>query len=561
METSSPPPGSRRQRGASLRSAAAASAIAANHQQVEETLQTSEAQFRSLVEKTPQGILVHRDHQPLFANQACAALFGYATPEEILRLPTVFSLMAPESHAQLRAYYSACLRGAFALTHYACQGLHRDGQRFWLDLQTTLIPWGPAPALLTTLLDSTTQQQAETMREQLAAIVDSSDDAIIGKTLEGRITSWNRGAERLYGYTAADVLGQPIALLIPPDMPDELPAILERLRRGERIEHYETQRLRKDGTRREVSLTISPIRDSAGRIIGASKIARDITDRKRADTALRQAHDTLEQRVQERTADLGAANAALRREIAERHRAEEERYRLEREAQRVQHFVLLGRLAAGVAHEIRNPLGAIFLHVDLLEEELHQPSPASAVQVTQALTEIRTQLARLNDLVQDYLSLVRVAQIERTPQDLGAALQEWATEWQQLAMPQNVLLRLEGLESLGTVAFHPSTLRRALLNLVHNALDAMPVGGTLTLVGQRTATQVQLQVQDTGSGIPGEQLATIFEPLYTTKPAGTGLGLYIVQEIVAAHQGQVSVESVLGQGTTFTVTLPRAEAR
>jgi len=361
METSGPPRGARRQRGASLRPAAA-SAITASHQQVEEMLQASEAQFRSLVERTPQGILVHRDNQPLFANQACAALFGYATPEEVLRLPTVFSLMAPESHAQLRAYYGACRRGEFALTHYACQGLHRDGQRFWLDLQTTLVPWGPVPALLTTLIDGTIQQQSEAMRERLAAIVDSSDDAIIGKTLEGHITSWNRGAERLYGYTAAEVLGQPITLLIPPDLPDELPAILERLRRGEHIEHYETQRLRKDGTRIEVSLTISPIRDSTGRIIGASKIARDITDRKRADAALRQARDSLEQRVQERTADLEAANAALRREIAERRHAEEELYRLEREAQRVQHFVLLGRLAAGVAHEIRNPLGAIFLN-------------------------------------------------------------------------------------------------------------------------------------------------------------------------------------------------------
>src|ERR671932_1536568 len=109
---------------------------------------------------------------------------------------------------------------------------------------------------------------------------------------------------------------------------------------------------------------------------------------------------------------------------------------------------------------------------------------------------------------------------------------------------------------MGQVAFHPSTLRRALLNLVQNALDAMPQGGTLTLAGQRTATHVQLQVQDTGCGIPAEQLAKIFEPLYTTKPGGTGLGLYIVQEIVAAHGGHVTVESVVGQGSTFTVTLP-----
>jgi signal transduction histidine kinase len=234
---------------------------------------------------------------------------------------------------------------------------------------------------------------------------------------------------------------------------------------------------------------------------------------------------------------------------------------LEREAQHAQHFALLGRLAAGVSHEIRNPLSAIFLHVDVLEEELRQPSPESASELTQALTEIKTQLARLDDLLQDYLSLARVATIERTPQDLGVAVQAWAQEWQLLAIPQEVRLRLKGMEHLGTVPFHAGTLRRALLNLVQNALDAMPQGGTLTLKGEGTATQVQLQVRDTGSGIPAEQLPHIFEPLYTTKPEGTGLGLYLMQEIVAAHGGKVMVESVVGQGTTFTLTLPRAVER
>jgi signal transduction histidine kinase len=252
-------------------------------------------------------------------------------------------------------------------------------------------------------------------------------------------------------------------------------------------------------------------------------------------------------------ADLYRKTVALQREMAERQR-------LEREAQRVQHFALLGRLAAGVSHEIRNPLAALFLHVDLLEEELQEPTQESAPQVTQALAEIRMNLARLEDLVQDYLTLVRTSQLERTPQNLGAELQAWAAEWQQLATNQGVLLRLEELEDLGLVALHASTLRRAMLNLVQNALDAMPQGGTLTLTGQRTATHVQLQVQDTGCGIPTEQLTKIFEPLYTTKPGGSGLGLYIVQEIVAAHGGTLAVESVLGCGTTFTITLATVEA-
>ena len=251
--------------------------------------------------------------------------------------------------------------------------------------------------------------------------------------------------------------------------------------------------------------------------------------------------------------EVAARTEALDREMAARQR-------LEREAQRAQHFAMLGRLAAGVSHEIRNPLGAIFLHVDLLTEELQQPSPTSATQVAEALTEIKTQLVRLDDLVQDYLSLVRVGAIERTPQDLQAAVQAWSTEFQAWTVGRGVQLQVDGLETLGSVAFHASTLRRALFNLVQNAIDALPPGGTVTLAGHGTATHVQLRVHDTGRGIPDELLPQIFEPLYTTKPGGTGLGLYIVQQIVQAHDGEVIVESAAGRGTTVTLTLPRAAA-
>jgi signal transduction histidine kinase len=271
--------------------------------------------------------------------------------------------------------------------------------------------------------------------------------------------------------------------------------------------------------------------------------SNDITARRQAEETLQQAYAELEQRVEERT-------AALRQAMAERQL-------LEQEAQRTQHFALLGRLAAGVSHEIRNPLGVIFLHVDLLAEELQQPSPDSPQQVAQCLSEIKTHLARLDDLVQDYLSLVRASTIQLEVHDLAAALQSWSAEFEKLAANQRVTFLVHGLETLGVIPFHDSTLRRALLNLVQNALDAMPEGGTLTLAGQASATQVQLQVRDTGSGIAAERLQQIFEPLYTTKPGGTGLGLYIVQEIVAAHAGQLMVESKEGQGTTFTIVLPR----
>jgi signal transduction histidine kinase len=158
------------------------------------------------------------------------------------------------------------------------------------------------------------------------------------------------------------------------------------------------------------------------------------------------------------------------------------------------------------------------------------------------------------------MTLARVTTLQREAQDLGVAVQTWGTEMQPELAARGVTLQLYGLAALGPVAFHANTLRRALLNLVQNAADAMPQGGTVTLAGQGTPTQVQLRVQDTGSGIPVEALEQIFEPLYTTKPGGTGLGLYIVQEIVTAHGGHVTVESMPGQGTTFTLTLPRALA-
>jgi two-component system, chemotaxis family, CheB/CheR fusion protein len=268
----------------------------------------------------------------------------------------------------------------------------------------------------------------------------------------------------------------------------------------------------------------------------------DITAHKHAATQLQQQQARLERQVHERT-------AALRREMAERQR-------LERETHRVQHFALLGRLAAGVSHDLRNPLGAIFLHVDLLEEELREPSTASATVIAHALAEIKIQLARVDDLIQDYLALVRVAAIQQVPGHLGRLVRQLAQEMAPALAAHGITLQLEALDQLGMVGLHNHTLQRALLNLVQNAMEAMPPGGTLTLRGRRQGAAVSLDVQDTGVGIPPEQTTQIFEPLHTTKPGGTGLGLYIVQEVVAAHGGQVAVQSVVGQGSTFTITLP-----
>ena len=172
---------------------------------------------------------------------------------------------------------------------------------------------------------------------------------------------------------------------------------------------------------------------------------------------------------------------------------------------RAEHFATLGRLAAGLSHEIRNPLGALFLHIDLLEEEFREPTPESPTVMVQTFGEIRTALTRLDALVQDYLSLVRVGTIELDVQDLGAAVQAWTAEMQSRAEQQGVTVELEGHATVGPLAFHPSTLRRAVLNVVQNAIEAMPEGGTLRLECARTAAEVHVRIHDSGIGMPASR--------------------------------------------------------
>lgn len=237
------------------------------------------------------------------------------------------------------------------------------------------------------------------------------------------------------------------------------------------------------------------------------------------------------------------------------------RQRLEQMAWHAERGTLLGEIAARMAHDIRNPLNAIFLHADVVEEELRRPTYDSQAQMAASVADIRMEVTRLYDLMQDYLALARLAVVHRELEDLGFVLGECAHEIRTLAESRHIVLHLEGLTRLGRVAIHPGTLRRAVLNLLQRALDAMPQGGTLTLRGRRTASShVTIEVRDTGSSIPEEQLELLFEPFCTTGSEWTGLGLYVVREIVAAHHGTIDVQSVPNRGTTFTITLPLAAA-
>jgi PAS domain S-box-containing protein len=365
--------------------------------------------------------------------------------------------------------------------------------------------------LLLVIRDITERRQAEEVRSRLAAIVESSDDAIIGKDLNGIITSWNAAASRLFGYSPEEAIGKSVLLLIPPELQHEEPEILRRIRKGERIEHFESQRLTKDGRRIEVSLSISPVRDGTGKLIGASKIARDITGRKQAEEALRKSEK------------LAAA----------------------------------GRLAASIAHEINNPLAAVTNLLYLMGKH-----PEKSGRYLQLATQ---ELDRVIHISRQTLGFYRDTSVP-TQVNLSELLESVMYIYAR---------RLEGREIKVTTDYDPDAvvvalageIRQVCSNLISNALDAMPSGGMLTVKVSRsrswkhlTIPGVRVTVADTGMGIPREHAAKIFEPFYTTKiDVGTGLGLWVSHGIIQKHHGSMRFRSrtSLGKsGTVFSVFLP-----
>jgi len=230
--------------------------------------------------------------------------------------------------------------------------------------------------------------------------------------------------------------------------------------------------------------------------------------------------------------------------------------RLEQMTWQVQRSTLLGDIAGKIVHEIRNPLNAVFLHADVMLGELQCPTLDSRTQMMESLTDIRMEVRRLYDIMQDYLTLARLPVVQYEPEDMGNFLRECGRVMQEQARARGIVLHLQGLACLGSVSLHKGSLQHAFMNLLQRALNAIPQDGTMILRGRRTASHSVVEIRDTGSAISEDHLDLLFEPWYSTGSEWTGLGLYVVREIIIAHHGTIDVQSASSQGTTFTVMLP-----
>jgi PAS domain S-box-containing protein len=461
-------------------------------------------------------------------NRGAERTYGYTQEEALGRSP--HELLQTVPPVSLEAIYESLRRDGY----WEGELLHtrKDGEQIVVDSRwaTVLDSGGRLTSVLEITRDVTGRRRAEAGLRQAAAIIENSDDAIISKDLNGIILSWNPGAERLYGYTAAEAVGQPVTMLIPEDRPDEEPSILERIRRGERIQHYETVRRHKDGALIDVSLTVSPVRDAEGRVVGASKIARDIRGQKRA------------QKEHER---MLAVETELRAQAEEANR-------------------LKDQFLATVSHELRTPLTAILGWAHMLRN--NQLDGDSALRAFETIERnARAQAQIIEDLLDVSRAITGKLRIDVRPVDPHSFI-EAAVEAVRPAAEAKAI-RLQKVLDTGvvTVSGDPVRLQQVVWNLLANAIKFTPKGGRVQVRLERVDSHVEVAVSDTGAGIAPEFLPYVFDrfrqgDMKTTREhGGLGLGLSIVRHLVELHGGSVRAESAgAGQGSTFTVLLPLA---
>ncbi len=446
-------------------------------------------------------------------NRAAERMFGWK-PEEIVG-KSILTIIPPELHSDEDLILSKVRRGE-RIEHFETVRMRKDGSR--IDVSLTISPVkdhdGNVIGAAKIARDVTHKKKVEEAALKLAAIVESSEDAIVSKDLNGIVTSWNRAAERMFGWKPEEIVGQPILMIIPPELHDDEPRILAKIRAGERIEHFETIRVRKDGERMNISLTVSPIRDESGKVIGAAKIARDVTQQKKLEAAIQ---------TSERLASVG-------------------------------------RLAATVAHEINNPLEAVTNFIYLAK---HQPGLSE--KLLRYLDYADQELGRVAHIAQQTLGFYRDSS-QPVLLDVRELIEDVLTIYERKARYKSLTLERQVEPNLRIYGLQ-GELKQILSNLIANAIDASHPRGKIiirarssrNLRGEGHGTRIA--IADTGSGIAAKDRGKLFSPFFTTKKdVGTGLGLWITKDLLEKKGGYIRFRSRDSKpsGTVMSIYLPEA---
>lgn len=457
-------------------------------------------------------------------NRGAERIYGYL-PDEIIGRPA--TVLMPPERAGDEADILFRIRRGERVEHFESVRVRKDGSQISVSL--TISPTRDAAGEIIgashIARNITERTLAEAATAHLAAIVGSSEDAIVSKNLDGIILTWNEGAERLYGYTAREVWHRPMSILLPPGRPDEEKEILEKLKRGERVDHFETVRVRKDGRLIDVSLTISPIRDKDGSVRGASHVARDITGMKQ----------------------------------------------LQQQLLHTQKLESIGVLAGGVAHDFNNLLVGILANSSLVAGTLPESDPRR-----ETIAQVVKAAERAAALTRQLLAYAGRGRVVTESINVSALIRE-TNALVHANIPPNVQIYLDLKDDSPPVNGDIGQLQQVLMNLIINAAEAIGAKPGRVLVTSsvrdidsefiRTAwTESSLtpgrytviEVHDNGSGMDESTLQKIFDPFFTTKFTGRGLGLAAVLGIVRGHRGALKVYSVPGEGTTFKIFFPAA---
>ena len=485
-----------------------------------------------IINSIPQA-LFWKDRECIYlgCNQVFAHQAGIDKPDEIVGKSDFDLPWKGELAEGYRADDKEVMNSSVAKYHIIENLRNSDNEFTWID--TTKVPLtdssGKVYGVLGVFDDITEKKLSEEKIRRLSTIVEYSDDAIISKTMEGIVTSWNHGAEKLFGYTEQEMLGNTMNILYPSNSQNEEQIILDTVSRGESVDHFETTRVCKDGTLIDISATISPIRDQSGGITGVSAVTHDITARKKS---------------------------------------EQDHAKLESQLQQSQKMEAIGLLAGGVAHDFNNQLGVIlgYSDLELMKMDASQPHYAAFVEINKAAD-------RSANLTRQLLAFARKQTVVPKVIDLNETISGMLKMLQRL-IGENIHLSWQPAPDLWPVKIDPSQIDQILANLCVNARDAITDTGKINIETRNSTIDasycyqhvdavpgeyLQFAVSDDGVGMNKETILRIFEPFYTTKERGkgTGLGLSTVYGIVKQNYGFINVYSEPGKGTTFTIYLPR----